>query len=123
MTTTEKRMRQIQREATAEVDAAAERKHTPGPWENKKWNCMEHQISAKGGTIALVSHGHTLVSETEAEANAALIAAAPDMAEALKGLLLRAAALDQSATHDGMANADALAKARAALQNAGVSHV
>ena len=62
-------------------------KHTPGPWENHKWNCEEHQISAKGGTIALVSHSHSLVSEAEADANARLIAAAPILAEYLAELL------------------------------------
>lgn len=56
--------------------------HTPGPWENHKWNSEEHQISAKGGTIALVSHDHSLVPEDEADANARLIAAAPDLLEA-----------------------------------------
>ena len=59
-------------------------KHTPGPWENHKWNCEEHQISAKGGTIALVSHSHSLVSEAEADANARLMASAPDLLSALK---------------------------------------
>jgi hypothetical protein len=59
-------------------------KSTPGPWANNKWNCEEHQISAKGGTIALVSHSHTLVPEAEADANAQLIAAAPAMLAALK---------------------------------------
>ncbi len=59
-------------------------KHTPGPWENHKWNCEEHQISAKGGTIALVSHSHSLVSEAEADANARLIAAAPALLIELK---------------------------------------
>ena len=59
-------------------------KHTPGPWENHKWNCKEHQISGKGGTIALVSHSHSLVSEAEADANARLIAAAPALLIELK---------------------------------------
>ena len=57
---------------------------TAGPWENNKWNSEEHQISAKGGTIALVSHSHSLVSESEADANARLIAAAPTMLAALR---------------------------------------
>jgi hypothetical protein len=58
--------------------------HTPGPWENHKWNCEEHQISARGGTIALVGHSHTLVSEAEADANGCLIAAAPELLEELR---------------------------------------
>jgi hypothetical protein len=62
-------------------------KHTKGPWENHKWNSDEHQISALGGTIALVSHSHTLVSEEESDANARLIAAAPEMLNNLKEIL------------------------------------
>jgi hypothetical protein len=62
-------------------------KHTPGPWNNNKWNCHEHQISALGGTVALVSHSHSLISEESADANARLIAAAPDLLEACKALI------------------------------------
>jgi hypothetical protein len=56
--------------------------HTPGPWENHKWNSDEHQISALGGTVALVSHSHSLISDEQADANARLIAAAPELLEA-----------------------------------------
>ena len=66
----------------------SESKHTPGPWENHKWNCEEHQISANGGTISLVSHSHSLVPEAEADANARLIAAAPDLLEACRAAIL-----------------------------------
>ena len=51
------------------------------------------------------------------EANARLIAAAPDLLEALRDLLSRAD-LDQSATHDGLENCNALAKCRAAIAKA-----
>ena len=51
------------------------------------------------------------------EANARLIAAAPDLLEALRDLLSRAD-LDQSATHDGLENCDALARCRAAIAKA-----
>ncbi len=60
-----------------------ETKFTPGPWDNNKWNSHEHQISALGGTVALVSHSHSLISEDSADANAHLIAAAPEMYAAL----------------------------------------
>ena len=61
--------------------------HTPGPWTRHKWHSQEDQISAKGGTIALVSHIHTLVPEAEADANARLIAAAPDLLAALEAIV------------------------------------
>jgi hypothetical protein len=51
------------------------------------------------------------------EANARLIAAAPDLLEALRDLLSRAD-LDQSATHDGLENCNALARCRAAIAKA-----
>jgi hypothetical protein len=53
------------------------------------------------------------------EANARLIAAAPDLLEALRDLLSRAEIeLDQTATHDGLANCDALTRCRAAIAKA-----
>ena len=53
------------------------------------------------------------------EANARLIAAAPDLLTALRDLLSRAEIeLDQTATHDGLANCDALARCRAAIAKA-----
>ena len=46
------------------------------------------------------------------------VAELPALLEALEALYARAAVgLDQSATHDGLRNCDALAKARAALHN------
>jgi hypothetical protein len=62
-------------------------KHTPGPWTEHKWNTEEHQISALGGTVALVSHSHSLISDESADANARLIAAAPDLLAACEALL------------------------------------
>ena len=53
------------------------------------------------------------------EANARLIAAAPDLLLALRNLLSRAEIeLDQTWTLDGLANCDALAKCRAAIAKA-----
>ena len=50
------------------------------------------------------------------EANARLISAAPELLTALRDLLSRAEIeLDQTATHDGLANCDALANCRAAI--------
>jgi hypothetical protein len=53
------------------------------------------------------------------EANARLIAAAPDLLDALTNLYLVAQEqLDQSATHDGLTNCDWLARCRAAIAKA-----
>ena len=59
-------------------------KHTPGPWTEHKWNSEEHQVSALGGTVALVSHSHSLITDEQADANATLIAAAPELLAACK---------------------------------------
>lgn len=82
-------------------------KHTPGPWtgpdENGKFNSdhewsAEHEsasswecapVWAAGRVIALVVHASdslSLRSHPSVTANARLIAAAPDLLEALKGL-------------------------------------
>lgn len=44
-----------------------------------------------------------------------VFSAAPELVAALNTLLARCASLDQSATRDGLLNADAIAQARAAL--------
>ena len=55
----------------------------------------------------------------ENAANAYLIAAAPDLLSALKKLLqISQDELDQSATHDGLVNCEALANARVAIAKA-----
>lgn len=89
-------------------------KHTPGPWGNHKWNSEEHQISALGGTVALINHDHSHISDEAADANARLIAAAPDLL----------AALHRAVNHlimDGVSCDDApqaLRQARAAIAKA-----
>jgi len=56
---------------------------------------------------------------TETTANARLMAAAPDLFDALTNLYLVAQEqLDQSATHDGLTNCDWLARCRAAIAKA-----
>jgi hypothetical protein len=66
--------------------------------------------------VAIVCHGW---KEPEDDANANLIAAAPALLEALRFLVSRASvAMNQSVTHDGLANCDALVKARAAIAKA-----
>ena len=60
-----------------------------------------------------------LAAEKKAADRERLADAAPAMLAALRGLLARAGALDQSATHDGLQNCDALRAARAAVESAG----
>lgn len=65
-------------------------KHTPGPWKLLKFDDDEHYtVTNQEGThgfhreIAKVSFGYSEPAETEQHANAALIAAAPDLFAAL----------------------------------------
>jgi hypothetical protein len=51
-------------------------KHTPGPWGDK-------QVLIRGATFLAIAH----FQSKEAEANARLIAAAPDLLEALKWMV------------------------------------
>lgn len=57
--------------------------HTPGPW---KITSEEFVDDAKGGPVARIYSRQTRPAD-ELKANAALIAAAPEMLEALNGLL------------------------------------
>jgi hypothetical protein len=69
---------------------------------------------AQGEIIAQIPDWEDGLSESTA--NARLMAAAPDLLAALRDLLSRAEQeLDQTATHDGLANCDALARCRAAI--------
>lgn len=55
-------------------------KHTPGPWSH--WSGYNHmdkieaEVTAEGGDIVIASYNHLI---EEGEANASLIAAAPDL--------------------------------------------
>lgn len=77
-----------------------------------------HNIKdAQGEIIAQIPDWEDGLAETTA--NARLMAAAPDLLAALRDLLSRAESeLDQTATHDGLANCDALARCRAAIAKA-----
>lgn len=100
-------------------------KFSIAPW--KSTRSFSHEYirnikDAQGELIAQVCAfddgvGNDYIPETTA--NARLIAAAPDLLEALRDLLSRAQeALDQTATHDGLANCDALARCRAVIAKA-----
>jgi hypothetical protein len=64
--------------------------HTPGPWELREPNCPDgpHKYGIQqindGWTVADINSD---IEQGEEEANARLIAAAPEMLEALEGLL------------------------------------
>jgi hypothetical protein len=64
----------------------SEIKHTPGPWNQKtrpsSWGMIDDGICGPDGEQVRV-HGMTLSSSDEAKANANLIAAAPELLEAL----------------------------------------
>lgn len=82
--------------------------HTPGPWKHDS-------------TWGLIKHGKTEICALHSgnPANAHLISAAPELLSALERLLqISQDELDQSATHDGLINCEALANARAAISKA-----
>ena len=81
--------------------------HTPGPW------------SIEAVKDYMRPHDTGIDSEIpESIANAHLIAAAPEMLEALRAMVARGPFMDQRATAEGLANCEALAKARHAIRQA-----
>jgi hypothetical protein len=91
--------------------------HTPGPWEISRGAQNDpFSIEASACTVA---HIKTTPRKWSPEANAHLIAAAPDLLEALEDLISAGAAVHHylgQAT--GKIHADALQKARAAIAKA-----
>jgi len=88
--------------------------HTPGPW---NLNCLEtvrHTIHAHRGHVATVARGTmNEVAPDEIEANARLIAAAPDLLEKLAAL---ADYLDEVDVQNSLACGPAGLERAAALQ-------
>jgi len=74
----------------------AKTKHTKGEWKittlmakDKRLKCFWYSIqNVTGATIADVKGRHCGIKNTEAEANAKLIASAPEMLEILQAVLL-----------------------------------
>jgi hypothetical protein len=64
-------------------------KHTPGPWKAEGWNEIVVN-SAQGYTLALAPSGSKSSSLEEIRANARLIAAAPDLSDALRVIVRQA---------------------------------
>lgn len=99
-----------------------EMKHTPGPWQAVKNGVCQSAVQASNGTWITHDAGEEL-SCNEAEANARLIAAAPELLEALQAMLnadLYADGegiwrFDSSDTEDGQS---AVSKASAAIAKA-----
>jgi len=63
------------------------KKYTPGPWQYKPDLCKDDNVFAGDKRIANVFGAADTWYETEFEANARLIAAAPELLEALKMVL------------------------------------
>jgi hypothetical protein len=60
--------------------------HTPGPWKAEGWNNLVVN-SRDGDTIIIEPGGSKYAKLEELQANALLIAAAPELLEALKGMM------------------------------------
>ncbi len=105
-------------------------KHTPGPWrfsDNTKWwktNPFSVTVPKKGvhGTAVANIPARATISMEEAQANARLIAAAPDLLEALDSLARYADTCELfiKETHPGKAAAlrERVTNARAAIAKA-----
>ena len=97
-------------------------KHTPGPWKAEGWNEIVDN-TAEGYTLALAPSGSKASSLEEIRANALLIAAAPEMADALRWAescfvpLIHANSLEER-DHAFKDAAHALERIRAALAKA-----
>lgn len=63
-----------------------EKKHTPGPWDYGEDRLGRKRVFAQNREIvrALSRHGNRTLSKTERDANANLIAAAPELLAMLK---------------------------------------
>lgn len=88
--------------------------HTPGPWDREHVSPRITNIVSHTPEKSIVcsldvpEHGSKL-------ANARLIAAAPDMLQALTTITVLSHLIPQPANHDGLQLADAIAQARAAI--------
>jgi len=89
-------------------------KHTPGPWRIRRGtahlSCVEVEVQ-DGDSVATVYDG--VMGIDNAEANARLIAAAPDLLEALKALEVLFSPCVRDSTQ-----ADWIDRARAAIKKA-----
>jgi len=95
--------------------------HTPGPWEVATFDGPNEyaSIESENESVRICDIPSWPCAVDEMRANAHLIASAPDLLSTLEGLLkIAEKQLDQSATHEGLLNCQALANAREALRKA-----
>ena len=72
-------------------------KHTPGPWEHNDTDMLQVQGRVMGYSVPISLIQKRSVGPMQAKANARLIAAAPELLEALKQLVNR---FEQSGAYD-----------------------
>jgi hypothetical protein len=95
-----------------------EMKHTPGPWDvlsnyGERDRVLQANFKDNGGCYVCQTYGK------DKQANARLIAAAPELLEACEKLLKRAVlGLEQSASHYGLTNCKAIGRAIGAIAKA-----
>lgn len=97
--------------------------HTPAPWNLNGNGILLHPVTNAQLVTQKIETSlgsFEILDETnEPEGNAHLISASPDLLSALERLLqISQDKLDQSTTHDGLVNCEALANARAAIAKA-----
>jgi len=91
--------------------------NTPGPWEAIKWECdSETTVVARGVIVVAECSGHGRYA-SESVDDAHLIAAAPDLREALAGILLLEKEL-VAVRHPAGQLHEAIKKAEAAIRKA-----
>lgn len=89
--------------------------HTPGPWfsGDELWACITTAAGGRGGHLATCTG---VVPPTEQRANARLMAAAPDLLEALEAVMAIAEGLEEFS--DGAEGTDARRMAEDAIARA-----
>ena len=92
-------------------------KHTPGPWKQGDACFSDMRSIRSNGHRIAVADGGISTSDAEDHANARLIAAAPDLLEALESLYHAANSIGED-TCDPVAFAGALEDARASIAKA-----
>lgn len=85
-------------------------KFTPGPW-CARFKRARYEITGTGGELMIQLHG----AQNNAEQNANLIAAAPDLYAALEAMLQQ---FDADECHNSAADIEAILMAKAALAKA-----